>query len=100
MNLLGIICTYDIPVKEDVAEAIGSGYRGRKCKAFGKFGALCFNENQMIKTSGGGALVCRTEEEVRRPFHWQPVFKKNPYYGEDTAKRLFDKGLYLPSFLV
>lgn len=92
------MCTYDIPVKEDVAEAIGSGYHGRKCKAFGKFGALGFNENKMVKTSGGGALVCRTEEEVRRPFHLQPVFKKNPYYGEDMAKRLFDKGLYLPSF--
>ena len=98
MNLLGIICTYDIPVKEDVAEAIGSEYHGRKCKAFGKFGALGFNENQMVKTSGGDVLVCRTEEEVRRLFHLQPVFKKNPYYGEDTAERLFDKGLCLPSF--
>ena len=52
----------------------------------------------MVKASGGDALVCRTEEEVRRPFHLQPVFKKNPYYGEDTAERLFDKGLCLPSF--
>ena len=74
------------------------GYRGRKYKTFGKFGALGFNENKMVKTSGGDVLVCRTEEEVRRPFHLQPVFKKNPYYGEDTAKRLFDKGLCLLSF--
>ena len=27
LNLLGIICSYDIPVKEDVAEATGSGAR-------------------------------------------------------------------------
>lgn len=32
-----------------------------------------------------------------RPLHLQPVFNKNPYYGEDTAERLFDKGLCLPS---
>lgn len=52
----------------------------------------------MIKASGGDALVCRTGEDVQHPFHLQPVFKKNPYYGEDTAERLFDKGLCLPSF--
>ena len=74
------------------------GDRGRKYKTFGKFGALGFNENKMIKASGRDALVCCTGEDVRHPFHLQPVFKKNPYYGEDTAERFFDKGLCLPSF--
>ena len=32
-----------------------------------------------------------------RPLHLQPVFKNNPYYGEDIAERLFDRGLCLPS---
>ena len=32
-----------------------------------------------------------------RPLHLQPVFKKNPYYGKDTAEKLFNKGLCLPS---
>lgn len=36
--------------------------RGYFCKAFGKFGALGFNESIMVKASGGDALVCRTEE--------------------------------------
>ena len=38
------------------------------------------------------------KNKARCLLHLQSVFKKNPYYGEDTAKRLFDKGLCLPSF--
>lgn len=60
------------------------GERGRKYKTFGKFGALDFNENKMVKTSGGDALVCRTEEDVRRSFHWQPVFGKIRQSGFST----------------
>lgn len=35
------------------------------------------------------------KNKARCLLHLQSVFKKNPYYGEDTAKRLFDKGLCL-----
>ena len=62
MNLLGIICAYDIPVKEDVAEATGSGAR-MLLQDVWEIRALGFNENKMVKTSGGDALVCRTEEQ-------------------------------------
>lgn len=57
---------YNIPICEDAAEAIGSEYKGQKCGTFGEFGALSFNGNKMITTSGGGALICRTEEEAKR----------------------------------
>ena len=61
MNLLGIICTYDIPVKEDVVEATGSGVR-MLLQDVWEIRALGFNENKMVKSSGGDALVYRTEE--------------------------------------
>ncbi|MFB9077353.1 DegT/DnrJ/EryC1/StrS family aminotransferase [Flavobacterium procerum] len=32
-----------------------------------------------------------------KPMHLQPIFEKHPYYGENTAEELFDKGLCLPS---
>lgn len=32
-----------------------------------------------------------------KPMHLQPVFKEAPYYGEDTAEKLFEEGLCLPS---
>lgn len=57
---------YDIPVLEDAAEALGSELDGRKCGTFGELSALSFNGNKMITTSGGGALVCRSEEEAQQ----------------------------------
>ena len=53
---------YGISLIEDAAEALGSTYKGQKCGAFGDFGVLSFNGNKIITTSGGGALICKTEE--------------------------------------
>lgn len=57
---------YEIPILEDAAEALGSELYGQKCGTFGEMAALSFNGNKMITTSGGGALICHTEEEAKR----------------------------------
>lgn len=54
---------YDIPVIEDSAEALGSTYKNQKCGTFGRFGILSFNGNKIITTSGGGALVCKSQKD-------------------------------------
>ena len=54
---------YKIPIIEDAAEALGSKYKGKSTGTFGRFGALSFNGNKIITTSGGGALVCATKED-------------------------------------
>ncbi len=54
---------YNIPVIEDAAEALGSTFKGKACGTFGSFGALSFNGNKIITTSGGGALVSHTQED-------------------------------------
>lgn len=64
-EIMAIAREYEIPILEDAAEAIGSEYKGRKCGTFGEFACLSFNGNKMITTSGGGALVCHTEEEAK-----------------------------------
>ena len=71
---------YGITLIEDAAEALGSTFCRRECGTFGRFGALSFNGNKMITTSGGGALVCPDEEtrrravflatQAREPFPW------------------------------
>ena len=62
-EILAVAKEYDIPVIEDAAEALGSTYKGKACGTFGRFGVLSFNGNKIITTSGGGALVCHTQED-------------------------------------
>lgn len=52
---------YNIPVVEDSAEALGSKCHGIHCGSFGDIGILSFNGNKIITTSGGGALVTKSE---------------------------------------
>ena len=54
--------SYQIPILEDSAEALGSSYKGQKCGTFGDIGVLSFNGNKIITTSGGGAVVTPTKE--------------------------------------
>lgn len=65
-EICAIANRYEIPVVEDSAEALGSEYKGKKCGTLGRFGALSFNGNKMITTSGGGALVCPDEKAAQR----------------------------------
>lgn len=62
-EILQIANKYEIPVVEDAAEALGSAFKGQKCGTFGEMAILSFNGNKIITTSGGGALVCKTEKQ-------------------------------------
>ena len=53
---------YEIPLLEDSAEALGSTYKGKNCGTFGEVAALSFNGNKIITTSGGGALVAKSQK--------------------------------------
>lgn len=53
---------YEIPIIEDSAEALGSSYKAQKCGTFGDLSILSFNGNKIITTSGGGALVAKSEK--------------------------------------
>lgn len=61
--IVAIAKKYEIILIEDAAEALGSTYKGQKCGTFGDYGVLSFNGNKIITTSGGGALICKSQEE-------------------------------------
>ena len=72
---------YGIAVLEDAAEALGSELNGQQCGTFGDFGALSFNGNKMITTSGGGALVVADKEvKERTMFYATQAREPFPYY--------------------
>lgn len=79
-----VASVYGIPVVEDAAEALGSEYNGSYCGTFGTYGALSFNGNKMITTSGGGALICPDEESARRVKFYATQARENfPYYQHE-----------------
>lgn len=83
-EICAIAAKYGIPVLEDAAEALGSEYRGRKCGTFGHFGALSFNGNKMITTSGGGALVVPHEAAKKEAmFYATQAREPFPYYQHE-----------------
>lgn len=80
-EILAVAAKYEIPVIEDAAEALGSTYKGNACGTFGRFGVLSFNGNKIITTSGGGALVCHTQEDKDKTVFLSTQARDNaPHY--------------------
>lgn len=72
---------YNIPVLEDSAEALGSTYNNEKCGTFGRISILSFNGNKIITTSGGGALVSHSADDIKRATFLATQAKdKAPHY--------------------
>ncbi len=65
-EIMAVAEKYRIPVIEDAAEALGSTYSGKKLGTIGHLGIYSFNGNKIITTSGGGALVSRNEEWIKK----------------------------------
>ena len=80
-EITAIANTYEIPIIEDSAEALGSSYKGQKCGTFGTISILSFNGNKIITTSGGGALVCKTQEQKNKAVFLATQARDNaPHY--------------------
>lgn len=55
---------------EDAAESLGATYQGKQTGSFGDYGVFSFNGNKIITSSGGGMLVSRNEEGIKKARFW------------------------------
>ncbi|MBD5370072.1 MAG: aminotransferase [Bacteroides sp.] len=84
-RIMEVAGRYGIPVVEDAAEGLGSEFEGRKLGTFGQYGALSFNGNKIITTSGGGALICPDAEAAARvKFLATQAREPFPYYQHEV----------------
>ncbi|MBD89394.1 MAG: pyridoxal phosphate-dependent aminotransferase [Deltaproteobacteria bacterium] len=63
-RIVPICQTYDIPIIEDAAEALGARWSGQPAGSFGRLAVFSFNGNKIITTSGGGMLVSDDERLI------------------------------------
>ena len=85
-EILAIANKYNIPVLEDAAEALGSEYKDQMCGTFGTYGAISFNGNKIITTSGGGALICPDIASAERvKFYATQARENRPYYYHEVV---------------
>lgn len=66
-----------IIVIEDAAEALGGFYKGKALGSIGKFGALSFNGNKIITTSGGGMLMSSDENLIAKARYYSTQAREN-----------------------
>ena len=68
--ILALCRSYEVPVLEDAAEALGAKYHNRPAGTVGDVGAFSFNGNKIITTTGGGMLASRNAAWVEKARFW------------------------------
>ncbi|WP_271810124.1 LegC family aminotransferase [Clostridium beijerinckii] len=76
---------YNLKLIEDSTEALGtyylSGkYKGKFAGTIGDFGAYSFNGNKIITTGGGGLLVSRSSEDIKKAKYISTQAKDDELY--------------------
>ncbi len=69
---------------EDAAESLSATYKGRETGTFGTYGAVSYNGNKIITTSGGGMLITPDPKAVRKAWFWATQAReKAPWYQHE-----------------
>ena len=71
---------YNLRVIEDVAQAIGATYFGRKVGSFGDFGALSFYPTKNLGGFGDGGMLLTNNPELAEKAVWLRNHGMNPKY--------------------
>ena len=80
-EIIEICSKHNVPILEDAAEGLGTTYKGKFLGTFGKCGAISFNGNKIITTTGGGMLISNDETITSKAKFWSTQSKDQaPYY--------------------
>ncbi len=72
---------HNIYLIEDAAESLGATCKGMQSGTFGDFGIYSFNGNKILSTSGGGVLVSKNKEWIKKASFYATQAKEDaPYY--------------------
>ena len=75
--------TFQIPLVEDAAEALGSTYQGKALGQFGQVSTLSFNGNKIITSGAGGAVVSADEKCLAKIRHLGCTAKQMRHFDID-----------------
>jgi len=76
---------YKVFLIEDAAEALGAKFGNKFAGTFGDFGVFSFNGNKILTTSGGGVLVSKNEQWIKKAKFLSTQAKENyPWYEHET----------------
>lgn len=64
--ILAIAKEHKLLVIEDVAQAVGGSYKGKKLGTFGEAGCFSFNADKIITCGEGGAVIYRDEATYKK----------------------------------
>jgi len=83
-ELVALCNAHQLPVVEDAAEALGSGWiiddRFHPCGSFGTWSVISFNANKIITTGSGGMLLGDDEKAMASTRHLAKIAKiAHPY---------------------
>ena len=85
-ELMRIKERHGLKMVEDVAQACGASYHGKKLGTFGEAGVFSFDFWKVITTGGGGMIVSPDTELYRRCVHYHDhgheVYRQNEDLGE------------------
>ena len=81
-EIMSISKKYEIPVVEDAAEALGSGIGGKSVGTFGKIGIVSFNNNKILTTYGGGAILTEDAGVAEKILFWAGQSRESKMYYE------------------
>jgi dTDP-4-amino-4,6-dideoxygalactose transaminase len=84
-EIMTIARKYGIAVVGDAAEGFGLRFGRQLGGTIGEYGILSFNGNKMITTSGGGAVICPSNEAKERVM-WLATQAREayPYYQHEA----------------